>query len=243
MPAIPFPSRCALLHDRQIAYAIRPAPRARAPYLSIRPGTGLVAHLPPGHGPTQAQRLIDRHAWWVVRHLARWERLAAEMPKRWPYGSTLPYRGQEHEVHIQEAPRRMMVRQEPEGRLLAEVPRASIEQARRVLIDWYREQARWWCGQRADALAALTGVAYRRISVRDQRTRWGSCSARGSLNFNYRLVMAPPEILDYVILHELMHRRHLDHSRRFWRLVGQHCPAYQERIAWLRRYGPFLGVP
>ena len=78
--------------------------------------------------------------------------------------------------------------------------------------------------------------------MRDQRRRWGSCSVEGNLNFNYRLVMAPPEVLDYVVIHELMHRRQLNHSRRFWALVSEHCPGYRDAIAWLKTYGPYLAV-
>jgi predicted metal-dependent hydrolase len=84
------------------------------------------------------------------------------------------------------------------------------------------------------------GVSYRRLRIADQRTIWGSCSPRGTISFNWRLVLAPLEVLDYVVVHELCHLRILDHSRRFWRLVEQHRPQWREQRDWLREHGPEL---
>jgi predicted metal-dependent hydrolase len=96
--------------------------------------------------------------------------------------------------------------------------------------------------ERVRALAAPLGLTWRRIGVRDQRRRWGSCSARGDLNFNFRLMQMSREVVDYVVIHELMHRRQLNHSRRFWALVAEQCPSYRQSVAWLRMYGPYLGL-
>ena len=89
----------------------------------------------------------------------------------------------------------------------------------------------------APAHAKRLGVTYGRIAVRDQRTRWGSCSSRGTLSFNWRLALAPPEVLEYVVVHELCHLREQNHSQRFWRLVEAVYPRYDERERWLTRYG------
>jgi predicted metal-dependent hydrolase len=88
----------------------------------------------------------------------------------------------------------------------------------------------------ADAL----GVDVKRIQIRDQRTRWGSCSPGGSLSFNWRLVLAPFEVLDYVVVHEVCHLREANHSRRFWRLVESRRPEWREQKAWLDEHGPEL---
>lgn len=80
-------------------------------------------------------------------------------------------------------------------------------------------------------------VAYGRVSIRDQKTRWGSCSSQGNLNFNWRLLMMPEKIMDYVIVHELAHRREMNHSPRFWAIVGSYIPDYQERRLWLKENG------
>ncbi len=84
------------------------------------------------------------------------------------------------------------------------------------------------------------GVRYGRIAIREQKTRWGSCSEKGNLNFNWRLVLAPPEIRDYVVIHELSHLAHLNHSREFWNKVAEFCPEYKTRRRWLKENGHTL---
>jgi hypothetical protein len=89
----------------------------------------------------------------------------------------------------------------------------------------------------AEREAPRLGVAYGRIAIRDQRTRWGSCSTRGTLSFNWRLVLAPPAVLEYVVVHELCHLREPSHSPRFWALLDAARPGYRPERAWLRRHG------
>jgi predicted metal-dependent hydrolase len=99
-----------------------------------------------------------------------------------------------------------------------------------------RELATMLAEEEAEAL----GVSYGRIEVRDQHTRWGSCSPRGTLSFNWRLVLAPLEVLDYVVVHELCHLREANHSPRFWRLVADRRPDWREQRGWLREHGAEL---
>jgi predicted metal-dependent hydrolase len=89
-------------------------------------------------------------------------------------------------------------------------------------------------------LAALHELAVARVSIRDQRTRWGSCGAGGHICLNWRLVLMPPQVRDYVLIHELMHLRRMDHSRTYWRMVAAACPDYPSARQWLRRHGPSL---
>lgn len=93
---------------------------------------------------------------------------------------------------------------------------------------------------RAEHFAPLLGVTFGRISVKDQRTVWGSCTRAGNLNFNWRLTMAPPEVLDYLVVHELAHRAQMNHSRRFWEVVERVCPDHREHRRWLRKNGKSL---
>ncbi len=93
---------------------------------------------------------------------------------------------------------------------------------------------------RVKALAEAVGVTYERISIRCQSTRWGSCSAKGNLNFNCLLMLCPKEVTDYVIIHELCHRKHMNHSKAFWKAVEEYCPDYQVQKQWLRENGRAL---
>ena len=100
-----------------------------------------------------------------------------------------------------------------------------------------RERAKSVLAQRTAYFARQIGVTYGRITVRDQKTRWGSCSQTGNLNFNFRLILAPSEVLDYVVVHELCHRRQMNHSTQFWQEVAQVLPDYRKRKAWLTENG------
>ncbi len=108
------------------------------------------------------------------------------------------------------------------------------------LAAWYRGEARHEAGRVLAEEADRIGVSYRALAIRDQRTRWGSCSATGTLSFNWRLVIAPHAVLRYVVVHELCHRLRHDHSRAFWQLVAQHRPTHKDEKAWLDEHGPEL---
>ena len=104
----------------------------------------------------------------------------------------------------------------------------------------HQELARQVLQRRAEYYARQMQVSYGRVAVKDQKTRWGSCSAKGNLNFNWRLILAPGEVLDYVVVHELAHRREMNHSVRFWNLVESVLPDYQQRKRWLKENGDRL---
>jgi predicted metal-dependent hydrolase len=127
-------------------------------------------------------------------------------------------------IEAERAKQRPRLRLDPRGVSEAEA-RAAVKELVAMLAD-----------DEADAL----GVRYDRIEIRDQRSRWGSCSTRGTLSFNWRLVLAPFEVLDYVVVHELCHLREPNHSRRFWRLVESRRPDWRAQREWLNEHGPEL---
>jgi len=120
-----------------------------------------------------------------------------------------------------------------------QVPRLCLD-ASKVSESQARRTARELVSRMAREEAARIGVEYRGIRIGGQRTLWGSCSPRGTLSFNWRLVLAPPEVLDYVVVHELCHLRVPNHSRRFWELVERHRPHWRQQRDWLRVHGPEL---
>jgi predicted metal-dependent hydrolase len=111
---------------------------------------------------------------------------------------------------------------------------------RQALEAWYRRQARIEVAIRLDAAVARAGRSYTTLQIRGQRTRWASCSTSGAMSFNWRLLLAPAEILDYVVEHEVAHLDVQDHSGRFWRLLASRSPGWREHEAWLRRHGHAL---
>jgi predicted metal-dependent hydrolase len=124
-----------------------------------------------------------------------------------------------------------------EAQLARQVPRLDLP---RVTEAQARRLVRFHAGAVCALEAAALGVSFARIRVGGQRTRWGSCSPTGTLSFNWRLALAPAEVLDYVAVHEVCHLREPNHSRRFWRLVEERRPGYREQRAWLNEHGSEL---
>jgi predicted metal-dependent hydrolase len=119
----------------------------------------------------------------------------------------------------------------------ARTPKSEI---RPLIEHWYRRKAARQLPALLMALARIHDIHVARVSVRDQRSRWGACSSQGTITLNWRLILVPEFVRDYVLLHELMHRRELNHSRRFWRLVAACCPRHLEARRWLKREGKLL---
>lgn len=109
--------------------------------------------------------------------------------------------------------------------------------AKSLFADWYRTQAKYLLPKRAGFWAAKMGVSYSRLTITGAQTRWGSCSAQGSINFSWRLMAAPLEVVDYVVIHELAHLTHRNHSQKFWREVEWFMPDYRAAKIWLNRQG------
>lgn len=128
-------------------------------------------------------------------------------------------------------------------RLLLWVPyEADYEYKKESLEKWYRKEAAAIISRKASYYAEALKVDFQKIHIKDQRSRWGSCSSKKNLNFNWRLVMAPEPVLDYVVIHELCHLEHMDHSAAFWGLVGSICPEYKQHRRWLKEHGENLYV-
>lgn len=94
--------------------------------------------------------------------------------------------------------------------------------------------------ERVAYFSKIVGVSYGRITIRNQKTRWGSCSSKGNLNFNCLLMLTPPEVIDYVVVHELCHRKQMNHSKAFWNEVAKVCPEYKTQVKWLRTEGKYI---
>jgi hypothetical protein len=105
-----------------------------------------------------------------------------------------------------------------------------------LLEQWYRMQAAKLIKERANKLSAQLELTYNQLIIRGQKTRWGSCSHKGNLSFNWKLIMAPEPIIDYVIIHELVHLKEMNHTKKFWELVAKHCPQWREHRKWLREH-------
>jgi predicted metal-dependent hydrolase len=166
---------------------------------------------------------------WIERRLGEAEQVLARIAAR---AGTVPYLGSTLELVPE--PGRTRVHRRGE-RLL--VPAGDHRPA---LERYYRRAARAEIAPRLDRASALAGSSYSALDIRAQRTRWASCSSGGRMSFNWRLLLAPERVLDYVVWHEVCHLQVLDHSPRFWALLERHWPGYREDRDWLRRNGATL---
>jgi predicted metal-dependent hydrolase len=207
------------------SYGVRRSDRARRVRVTID-RTGTVEVVLPQRMPLRAaEEAVRELRPWIDRRLAEAGRQQAAVAAR---GDTLPYLGQILTVRAQ--PGRMRVTRRGETLL---VPDGA--QCHDAIERWYRRMARDEIRSRLDRACAIAGLNYTRLTIRDQRTRWGSCSRGGAMSFNWRLLLAPEAVLDYVVWHEVCHLAFMDHSPRFWGLVSRYCPEHREHAAWLRR--------
>ena len=179
---------------------------------------------------------------WIERTLERYEAARRETPRPLLFdGGSVPYLGEQLELVVRVEPGRTRPHVARRGeRLVVKVAsdgRAAVQDA---LERWYRKRAREEVAMRLDYATARAGTNWTRLSIRGQRTRWASCSQDGAMSFNWRLLLAPEEILDYVIEHEVAHLEVLDHSKRFWKLLGSRCPDWREHERWLKANGHTL---
>ena len=123
------------------------------------------------------------------------------------------------------------------ARNAAEAEKGEVKALTEEEIKALGEQALTVIPPKVEALAQVLAVSYGRITIRKQRTRWGSCSSKGNLNFNCLLMLCPDDVVEYVIIHELCHRKHMNHSQEFWAMVERYCPDYKKRKAWLKANG------
>jgi predicted metal-dependent hydrolase len=197
----------------------------------------------PARAPEQlAADLVSSHAHWIDRHRRRLKEASAILAAR-PLlgeGRAIPLRGLPHDVYVEAAPasaRRSTVAVEVHSPPSIIVRRSAADPLplAELIEAFLRREARADLEERIGARSAEMNLKPMRITVRDQRSRWGSASRKGTLSFSWRLILAPSEILDYVVVHELAHLRWGGHGTRFWSLVRKHAPAADYHRRWLRQ--------
>jgi predicted metal-dependent hydrolase len=217
--------------DAELAVEVRRVARARRISLRLDAATGgVVLTLPPGVDPARGFAFLREKELWLQNRLAR-------VPAAVPFadGAVIPFFGEDHVIRHRPDTRGGVWQ---EGGALhvtgdpAHLPRR--------LRDWLKAQARQTLSAQARAMADRVGRPVTRVSVRDTRSRWGSCTAAGALSFSWRLVFAPRTVFDYVVAHEVAHLVELNHGPRFWRLVAELCPDMDKSRRWLRRHGAGL---
>jgi predicted metal-dependent hydrolase len=221
--------------DRQPLFVRNP--RARRYVLRLlADGTARVT-IPRRGSQREAERFLQSQRGWLERQRASLVAgLAVRPPRTWLEGHTVLLRGASHVLRRTSGAPRPGVSVHEQALLVSARPTGDSDDLRPTVTAWLWQLARLELPVRLRALARQHGLVVHAISIRNQRTRWGSCSANGRISLNWRLVQTPPPVCDYVLLHELMHMRQANHSARFWRLVADVCPDYQAARHWLRTH-------
>jgi predicted metal-dependent hydrolase len=208
------------------------ARRARRYILRVRPDGSFRVTIPRGGSRREAESFVAAQRGWAERERTRV--LEAHAPAVWREGDEILLRGGAVRIRIERSlsgasvvygDRRVALRSAEAGAIRAAIERDLRDAARGELIP------------RLEELAAEQGLTFKKVVVRNQRSRWGSCSHSGTIALNFRLVQMPPAIRDYVLVHELVHLRQQNHSRRFWRLVEQAYPDFRAAERWLKTEG------
>jgi predicted metal-dependent hydrolase len=213
----------------EIPYTVRRSTRARRVRVNVHAHTGVEVVLPARAPERAAAAAVSELRPWIERRLREAREVRARVAAR---AGTVPYLGTP--LELVEQPGRTRVHRAG-GRLL--VPAGD---ARPAIERFYRRAARAEIATRLDRATAIAGSAYSALDIRAQRTRWASCSPTGHMSFNWRLLLAPERVLEYVVWHEVCHLEILDHSPRFWSLLQRRWPGYREDRDWLRRHGATL---
>lgn len=212
-----------------IPYTVRRSARARRVRVNVHAHTGVEVVLPQRAPERAAAAAVSELRPWIERRLREARDVLDRVAAR---AGTVPYLDASLELVAQ--PGRERVHRDGE-RLL--VPAGD---SRPALERFYRRAARAEIAPRLDRATHAAGSSYSGLDIRGQRTRWASCSANGRMSFNWRLLLAPERVLEYVVWHEVCHLEILDHSPRFWALVARRWPGYQRDRAWLRQHGATL---
>ena len=223
---------------------VKKSPRAKRMTLRVSPTKrDVILTIPRTTGLRKAGAFIEQHVDWLNEQLS-------ELPEPVPFenGRIILFKGQLHELVFcgprtkKQTGQRVVTRKTDQDQLATASLQilGAVDHAPRRLKDWLKKQAKQTLIKRVDFHAERLGLTYTRLGVRDQTSRWGSCSSNKTLSFSWRLILAPEHVLDYVAAHEVAHLREMNHSARFWNLVAKTMPEHDNARKWLRQNGQDL---
>jgi predicted metal-dependent hydrolase len=230
-------SRRIKLGDRQIDYVLKASKVARCTRLEIRPDAGLCVIIPAASPVRAAEDMVRSKQRWILSKLIKFEQSRTTPPIT---DHSVLYLGRYLTV-VNTA----SVSEDSEIALAGDqltVRRSSDDGGRTPVEDWMKKQSTVLFHQLVETWSQKMGVKCARISLSSAKTRWGSCSKNGRINLNWKLVMASPEAIEYVVIHELCHIKELNHSASFWKLVQNFCPDWRARRKWLKDHETLLGA-
>ncbi len=203
--------------------------------LEITQDARLIVRAPFGASLGLIQDIVSQKINWIKKKKSQMN-LRKKKPKKFIEGELFLYLGQKYPLKLKS--QKIALDLNKNFNLSA----SEIKNAKEIFTNWYKKEAKIIIQDRVDYYAELNKLKYQKIRITSAKKRWGSCSANNNLNFSWRLVMAPMEIVDYVVVHELAHIKEKNHSSKFWQVVERIMPDYKQRRKWLKENGHLLNL-
>lgn len=234
------------LKGQVIEYTVRESNRAKRISLRVHGEKGVEVVYPTSMKRPKARKFLRENMDWLLKTLHKMENKKSNVYHRqYKHGETLPYLGEDITLNLIQRTHGTDMSFKFIDKILdvslpPDIDPSDTDAIQYAVESFYRGQAKWYITNRTIDIAEELGFKFNRIFIKNQKTKWGSCSSNNNLNFNLRLMMASPEAIDYIIIHELCHLTHMNHSKQFWNLVGKHCPDYPQWREWFKENGQFL---
>jgi len=235
------------LNGQTIEYSVRKSKRAKRISMKIDPNKGLEVVFPVGikRAPS-AEDILKQNSAWVIEMMGKMqERLETRFQRQYEQGEIFRFLSDDHTLNIiQKTNGNSITISLTETTLDVSIPPIitpkDTQTIQMAVEKFYRQQAKAYLPDRTYEIAGILGYEVNRVVIKNQKTRWGSCSTNHNINLNLRLMMTPPDAIDYIIIHELCHLTHMNHSKAFWDLVGVYCPRYKHWREWFKQNNQFL---
>lgn len=235
--------------ETPLLYSLRRSERAKNTRIVIKPGKIEVV-APPKVSERRIKAFVEAQQDWIraaVKRIAdRVQAVPTLAPAHYGDGATVPFQGRQIPLQIKPtAAKTVRIQLHIDTTFIVYLPtgiarQQSSELIRLALIRWMKNQARQQASLLIERHARQFGLFPRSLRIKTQKSRWGSCGPQNDINLNWLLMLAPPSALEYVVVHELCHIKHKNHSKDFWQLVAEHFPDYQQQRRWLKQHGAGL---
>ena len=228
-----------------IEYELYTSTKAKKVSVTIKNQRVRVA-IPMGLSLDYAKNFVEENKEWILTHFQKHLSQSGNFsPKKYVSGEKLFYRGRKYPLLIEETSESNYYALFIGSRIMVYVPPGLSPEnqstlAKKIIEEWYRGQAEKLLSEQVSYYSKLLAISFNKLKIKDQKTRWGSCSNKGNINLNWRIIMAPNQVAAYVIIHELTHLKYLNHSKDFWKKIEQYLPDYKKWKKWLAGNGKEL---
>lgn len=220
------------IHIDQIIHS-----RRRSIALVITQEAKLIVRAPHFTSHSYIYKVVQERRHWIIQKQSQFRLRPVKKPKQYLAGEQFLFLGRFYTLQVvDDLPKAVMLDDS------LKISGMVVHNVREHMLNWYKQEAVNYIAARTRELADANQINYQSLKINDAKSRWGSCGHSGALNFSWRLIMAPPRVIDYVIIHELMHRKQLNHSARFWHEVAMRIPDYKQDEEWLKQNSYQMGL-